>query len=915
MSRTLPPRLWLSRLATIVLFVSTAGLFGLAAHPRGEDEEPKPRPFKKIAVDDDDVKPLGPRKTPGEDTGVGKQPALPGSAPDVRLDELVRAAQQTDSPILKALFQKYSIPFDKLTETTGSTRIKPIPFRKSEWPAGQNAVSVTPLDSAGKPREARPAQVANVRAVDHFEALLLADADSLVKQKSDEFSRTEQLAAAEKLLSAAIRFHDFAREGNLRRGKGWEEVRTALRDKQREVRLELLRAYIAANDRARVREWSSRLMTAYPGDAAVAGVVAAAQVGEAERLLGTGSDQDAQEAKKLLNELEKNFPGAGGENARKLRARLKEIAQKALTRAREKLAVGDERTARDELTRAMAIDDTLDGILELQRKLQPDYSILNVGVRHFPERMSPATARLDSEKQAVELICEGLLEEIPDRSGAVQYRDGASFGMPSPVYGARDFLLRAFDRDAAGRPGFDSHDVVGTVKLLRTRPDTWVGYPLIWLATELPPPRDSGSVRIPFGLGHPDPRAALTFKLLPTRWLSENSRTIDDDRFARNPIQFNTGPFKYHGTPPPKDGEPRHVVFIANPTYNRWPDRATLPALKEVHLVDVAGLDPVKAFKDRTLHILTDVPTSSLDDFTDAKSGLQGTVAVIKAAVNRRLHMLAVNLRRPYFQNKALRQGISLAIDREEILNKVYRAGKLDYHKALTGPFPPGSWSAGKGLAPSLMNSDLAVARLKTYLADAGAKATIDLAYPDGDPQAEKACRMIKANVEGLFKAEPPGSRRLTIDLVKVNRTQLDVQVQDQHSFDLAYVPFDYPDDWYPLGLAAALDPQATGRGGRNWFGFLEQQTNPDQGDQDLGHALNRIRGYRDFGGELVPQAATITRLFNDSLPFIPLWQLDRHMVISNRVKLIVDESNDPIDASFLNQTTLFQGVARWQLK
>jgi ABC-type transport system substrate-binding protein len=909
----------------------------MAAQPPKEEEDPKAKPVKRVSVEDEDPKGTVKKKiVVDDDPGTAKKtPNTPvGNPPDTRLDELVRAAEDARTAALKSLFAKYAVPFDRLNTSSGSLRVKPIPVRKSEWPNDPAKVfEVVPQDESGKPRDTRTVKIGEVKGVEHFESLALAEVEALGKQKADGGSVTENLSAAEKLLAAALRYHDYARERQLRRGKGWDDIRDPLAARLREVRLELLRSAIAANDAALIRDAGTRLMNAYPKDAAIAQEVATARVAEAERLLASASHIDHLRAKELLDEFDSRFPGAGGEAVRKARNQVKDIALKAFTRAREKKAVGDLTTARDELARAAALDPTIEGVREMQRELRTGYPILYVGVRQYPLNMSPSTAKLDSEKQAVELMFEGLLEEVPEEAGSVHYRPGVALAMPTAVPGGRDFLIRTYEKDNTGKPGFDSHDVVGTMKLLGSRADTWQAYPLPWLGQ--PAAKDNNALRIPFAMGHPDPRSLLTFKLLPARWMEDNGKAIDDAGFAERPL--GTGPFRFYSSPRQDGNNPREMVFVDNVGYGRWKDRTGLPQLREVRFVEVTridpisknavqAMDPVEAFRTDKLHILTDVPTGELDKFVGPTSTLGGRVQMVTSTTNRRVHILAVNLTRPQMQSKALRQGISMAIDRESILREVFRAGHPEYHKAMTGPYPPNSWANPKmiGGVPPIVNPDLAAVRLKTYLADAGAKLEVELLYAIDDPKAEDACRKIKSQVEALTKDAANG-RRLVLNLLGVPMRELLVRVQEEHGrYDLAYVPFDYPDDWHPFALGAALDPQAAGRGGRNWFNFLVQNTNPDQDDNLLGQLLNELRSYRDLykhernadGSEkLVARGVEPAKLFNNSLPFIPLWQLDRHMIIHNSLRVYVEDTPNSVSPRVLNQTTLFQGVARWRLE
>lgn len=896
--------------AVVLLTALTVGLAGQPpdgndrparqppATPRAVFEEEDPRGGrvkKRIVVDDAN---LAPR--PGSGGSVG------GLPPDQRLEELVRAAKETSDPTLRSLYQRHAVPFDAVN----GMRVRPLPFRKADLPADPDKeFRVTPLDDAGNPRDVQTVRVGSVRSLEPFESIVLTRAEALLKGSSDTLTAAEKLAAAEKLLAAALRFHDYARENQVRKGRGWDEYREPLVARLKGVRLEALRAAAAAPDPARVRTLIALLMNAYPNDPAVAREVASVRVGEVQQLLQTTNPADHIRAREVLDELENRFPGAGGEAARAVRARLRELAQVALERAKGKKAAGDLTTAREELARAAALDPNLDGLRELQRELRVGYPILYVGVRQYPLHMTPVTARVDSEKQAVELMFEGLLEEVPDATGAVRYRPGFALALPAVVPAGRDVLLRAFDRDPSGRLGLDSQDVVGTLKFLAQRADTWAAYALTWLSP-LAAPRDANTVRLSFALAHPDPRAALTFKILPVRWLAENNLRGDDLVFAERP--YGSGPFRFHAAPKPDGTNPREMVFVDNPIYGRWRDRTGLPQLREIRLVDVSQADPIALFAADRLHILTDVPVADLPKYQAA--GLASRVQVVKAAVNRRIHILAVNLQRRELQSKDLRQGLSMAIDRDEILHRVYRAGRTpDVHRPLTGPYPPGSWPTltGPALPPPLTNRDLAVDRLKKYLSDAGAGTNIELAYPADDPLAAEACRLMKAQIESLTREG--GKPRLNINLVGVPTRELMVRVQDEHRYDLAYVPFDYPDDWYPLALAAALDPAAWSRGGRNWFKFLGRDTNPDAQDLQLGRMLTELRAYRD-PGQLLPRAVRAAQLFNESLPFIPLWQLDRYTVVSNRLKVFVDDSGQPVSPALLNPTVLFQGVARWRL-
>jgi len=895
--------------------LTAAGLaFGLALlvtaspaqPPEVEDVKPK---LKKIVVDDPDPPP--PRGTP----------AGPAGDPSVKLDELVAAAKAAQNPAIKAALEKYVVPFDRLQVGGGPVRVKPIPVHRGGGLPAQ--FGVQELSPAGVPGENKNVAKAEVKRLDHFEELVLTEADLWLKRAGgpDNGLPPEYVAAAEKLLAAALRYHDYAKANNLRTGKAWDEVRRPLFEKLKEARVRDLRQATAAGEWARVRDAAGRMLAAYPNDPVMAKEAAEASVAQAERLLKTKQFADQVAARELLDDIERQLPGVGGEPAKRARKELTDEAQRFLVLARADKANGNPVRARDFARQAEALDRHLPGLSDLARELGTGSTTLTVGARVFPERLSPVTARFDSERHVVELLFESLLDEIqePNPPGGTRYRPGLALGMPVVVPGGRELGVRSYPPRGEQDPGFDSSDVAETVKLYRTRPELWAGYALPWLS-DLPTPTGPAGVRITFQHGHPDPRALLTFKLLPATWLARNSRRVDDADFSARPT--GTGPFRVSGaTVDPKTGG-KTLTLVDNPNFARTPGRAGLPHLREVRFVEVGKIaDPFAEFRGGRLNVLPDLTPAELNKALSQNSAeLGGHGQVYTASANRRVYVLALNHRRLPFQSRDLRRGIGLAVDRDGILQEVYGSVPAPYRRTtgpMSGPYPTGSWAAAKGtggLPTPLMDRTQAIVHFARYLAAPAAPRSLKLAFPTGDPVALGACERIKAQVESLFKDAAAGSR-VTLELEPREPRDFLRHVESEQRFDIAYMPFDYPDDWHPFGLSAFLDPDAAGRDGRNVTGFLSVGTNPDEKDRELGGELAAFREHRDFAGDLAPRAQRVHTQFNERMPFVPLWQLDRHTLVSGKLRVVLDDTTDAATADRLNPAVLFQNAARWKLE
>jgi len=859
------------------------GLIALTAVAEDEDPVPK-KALKKVVVEDD-----GP--------AAGRPLALP---------DLARAAAAAPHPALKTFYAEFVTAHDRLVGVAGQTlHVAPVPlvWGKDKFP---NPFGVFELTDGVASETTRSIPVRSVRGFDQFEPTALAAVKRLLTpppntKPADIPPLTDRLVAAERLLTQVSFFHESAVERNQRRGKSWEPIRAELAATLADVRVKLLDAAADANDWNTVRVQAARFAVWYKGQPDILRKLATVRLKEAEPLAKSNRPLDLDRARELLSDFDSRFPNAGDPVASKVRAALAEKARELLSQA-DQLAKSDPAQARSLLRTVEGLDPDNPALRRRQKELRADYSTLAVGAWRLPERMSPATARYDSERQAVELVFEGLTDALPDAELGVRYRPVLIVGKPAVSPLAREVTLVGNASWAtAGRGLFDAGDISETLNLLRAKRELPSAEAVGWLADARTDPAEPNRVRLRLSRGHPDPRQLLTLKMLPAKWFLEKGRGIDDAEFAAKP--FGTGPFQLLPTPRVPGAAPPDVTFVANPTYFRRPGRQAQPFIREIRFVDLnrvendRPIDPVAELKADRLQLVPDFPTRDYDRYAALTN-----VTVATAAVNRRVHLLAFNLRDPRLQSADLRRGILHAVDREKVLTDVYRAGKPRFHRPLTGPFPVGSWAEGKGGA--LFNRDLAAG-----LFGRAKNVTLDLLYPADDDRAKAACEAIAAQV-----AEASG-KRVTLTPEGVKPADLFKRVTAEHRFSVAYLSHDYDDDWFPLGLSTFLDPDAAGANGRNVTGFGLRQSGPTAADDALGQRLLDATRTRDFEGKLKPLAHDIHKKFADSVPFVPLWQLDRHLAISRKVKIQFDGSAEAVPAARLDPTPLLQNVSRWRVE
>src|SRR5262249_30769064 len=150
-------------------------------------------------------------------------------------------------------------------------------------------------------------------------------------------------------------------------------------------------------------------------------------------------------------------------------------------------------------------------------------------------------------------------------------------------------------------------------------------------------------------------------------------------------------------------------------------------------------------------------------------------------------------------QNANVRKAILEAIDREAILNSVYRgAGKL-FHTPIAGPFPLGSWaySDTKNYSIEPGKDPLFNASHAKGLAESAGRPSLRFRFPLDDPQIVSASNRINSMLReaGLQVNIQPSKREdMIADFGK-----------EQPDFDIAFWYYDFDNE--TLSLRPLLDP------------------------------------------------------------------------------------------------------------
>jgi peptide/nickel transport system substrate-binding protein len=890
---TMPSHRWLIfGLLTIVL--CSSGWLGAQPPRKEEEEEAKEKTRPVVPV------PIEPAKKDGP------PPAVAPDVVDSDVGTFRDEEKKAKNAAAREMFRLLAVPYDRLTSTFAGGKTLLIELLKNrELPEEEFEIRV--LTPSRKESSKQTLATGSGFQYTPFELIVVEYVDNFLARDSG-LSKDRQLDYAARALTAGLRDHYKFVNSNKRVGKAWETVEKTLREKLIRIQRERFALLLADKAYEAADELGLKMLSRYPDNNDIRKDVYGLQLQRSNVSLKDPSDAELMKLRESLL-LYEQIPGTKDNGLiNSVRSRLKSRSATLVSMSNE--AAKNKKTAEALalLRQAEALDPDGPGIANARNQLRGQ--VLYVGVAKLPERMSPAAATEDSERWAAELMFEGLLQAIPDPD-AIRYRPALAETLPAVMPLGRSFTLPHnihWTRD--GLEAVDARDVRGTLDLVGK-----AGYRERWCFDGLDVFHaidridDTFRLRLAYNRGVLEPLGRATFKIIPARYLQEQGLNADDPAFAKNP--FGTGPFKYDGRESEGVGEAKRecAVFRANPHYGQRPGKFGLPWIREIRFYVPTQSTIGKDVSAEQLHIYPDAPSEFVARFR-TESSLNDKMRVYPAKTDRRIHLLAINHRQTDLQNEKLRQGLSAAINRDAILKDVYLSGKDEKtHGALTGPFPLKSWAT----PPTAKDAPLFKPGAGGLIDEGrnGRTIKLKLLFPAEDPKNLLVCQKIKAQIEEA-SADKSGKPQVTIELTGLSATEFRVKLNQEHGYDLALTNFDYRDDLYSLG--SLLDPEAAGKEGRNLLGYLAGGSNPAEGDRRLRRLIDEVRQYRDFGKEVKERTWDIHTLFNQRVPFVPLWQLDRNMILHKDLKLFFDNPDAAVHPDQLDPATIFTGVEMWRL-
>ena len=422
-----------------------------------------------------------------------------------------------------------------------------------------------------------------------------------------------------------------------------------------------------------------------------------------------------------------------------------------------------------------------------------------------------------------------------------------------------------------GKP-LTPEDVVATVRLLIAK-DSEIPNQERFQVIKSAEKIGGKQVRLRFHRALMDPLKACTFKILPAHKLGSSPSLKRSSQFSKKPI--GTGPYAFI-----KNSAQGEVLLEANNKYFRG-----APQIKQLVMMSFSDQSIMaQSLMFNSLDLITYVSPRDIGEILGDKN----LTAVPYDALS--FSFFAMNTERTLLKDRRVRQAISYAVNRTEMLQAFFQGkGQL-----ISGPFPPTSWAYNLEVKPRKFD----IERSKSLLKEAG------LEDRNGDKLVEtKAGTTPKLVFAVPLAGESEMIKRLALAfqgyLAEVG-VQVDLQFMDwliwkkkvlgEHDYDITIASWSFDDS---SNITSLFHSSSAKPWGNNFVKYRNSEVDA---------LLNEVGSTSDFD----KKRAIYHRLhaiLADESPYVYLWTLKHHAA---HRKLISGVRVEPFN--------FFKHIAEWDI-
>ena len=705
-----------------------------------------------------------------------------------------------------------------------------------------------------------------IKEIKFFEETLAETVQKFIEGRisldTNEYSSSieffDRLLLAEEVLEKGLRLHDSAIATEKRTGEGWSNMRKILATKLLSIRISKIQVYTEKKDWDQALFEISKLSSGSP-DKETLQKLSSYLVDVID-----GSNQSGlitSKTKELLSVFlfleSKLYSNDSDKPLLNLLRKKSDMFYKQAESSQEKIP--PEKT-KEFLLRALELQPDHIKARQLLEKISPQKETLKVGLPKLPEFNNLGLLN-DSEIHASDLIYESLFRKETGVDGNSRTIQVIASSKITPTRNGVTFNLVPSSFWSDGKP-VTAPEIQASMKKNKS---------LSWLHSDESilfnwNNNDTNSFEVKFKSGILDPFAFFDFKII-----------------QENNFKNGTGPYRFStkGTELGRE----HLVFKAQPFYSFRKENIGKPTIPEIRFYK--SINPVDDLITGKIDLAVDLNFQDITKIKKLNNNPPINFAQTGTSLpNKRVYFIAVNPDKGVLKSPEIRKAIAHSLLRSKILADVWIGSEKGIaHHALESIFPKDySFTNGLEKADSAWSQDLAKI-LQTQAAENIPRQImipISLKFPSGDPKTIQAIDLLASQIKSTLK----------IDIIPepIDPSLYFKKIIEDRDYELAYAWHDYSDDncsLYPL-----------------LFNYFRSHSAEPQHNQKLQALLDTAKTtmLASTIPEMLASKKIMISLFEQELPLIPLWQLDRYWAWRRDLQL-----------NFTDSLHLFQNASSWK--